>query len=727
MALAACPLLIGIVHLAYHVGYTIDDAYITFRYAKNLARGLGLTFNPGEPVKGYSNTLFTLLMAGVCYRLGWDPEMAAKAIGFGSFVTLAGVCYRLGTRLTSTALWPAPCIPALLAVLTPLSIWYVAGLETGLYTTLIFAGTLRRLYEQEAAGRHPWSATIFALVVLSRPEGIAIFCAAAVHDLLVGAKARRLSRSNAIFLTVPLVVYALELMLSQAYYGRPFPQTFYAKIEDSHRLLESAGSLVRGIEWQWRKHAYLATSLRHIGWSAWLWALCAVALFDRRRMRTGSALWLIIAAQVAFIARVHNDWMPAGRFVVPMLPAMVVLAVMGISRAAEVLPFGRWLGFALALLVFVTLVPENLRRSQRAHQRRHVDAGYHLRKGGRIAAIVPPGGTFSSFDVGGQGYASELDLLDTAGLTDPNLVRCWNHERSSRCLRYLALRDPDYLRLHRRKDRWVRSLARHSETYIVLKRVENHDLVHRRVVLAEGSPDHVARLQLDFPTGIRLVGVDAPASARPSAQVDLVLYFRRADRKPKAIRKRTVSLMDLHGNAHLCSTHSLWHLAKKTSAWPKGRVFVDRMRCQMPSQPGNYRIHLAMRDRQAAIGGIEVVRGADEVAARAARIHRRAKQLEHASPAQALVMLSRALELHDTSAVRHSYRRAALRHANALAAPQLRGEAALRNLQRIKRILHAAVTRTRSARGLQDAIRRNARQRHQLVQAALDAPRPEET
>ncbi|RKX21336.1 MAG: hypothetical protein DRP51_04400, partial [Candidatus Zixiibacteriota bacterium] len=40
-------------------GYSIDDAFITFRYAENLADGYGLVFNPGgEPVEGYSNFLW---------------------------------------------------------------------------------------------------------------------------------------------------------------------------------------------------------------------------------------------------------------------------------------------------------------------------------------------------------------------------------------------------------------------------------------------------------------------------------------------------------------------------------------------------------------------------------------------------------------------------------------------------------------------------------------------
>src|SRR5262245_35309826 len=37
-----------------------EDAYITFRYARNLALGNGLVYNPGEKVFGFTSPLWTL-------------------------------------------------------------------------------------------------------------------------------------------------------------------------------------------------------------------------------------------------------------------------------------------------------------------------------------------------------------------------------------------------------------------------------------------------------------------------------------------------------------------------------------------------------------------------------------------------------------------------------------------------------------------------------------------
>ena len=60
--------------------WVCDDAFISFRYALNLVRGQGLVFNPGERVEGYSNPLWTILMA-VGLALGRDLEH--WAVGWG--------------------------------------------------------------------------------------------------------------------------------------------------------------------------------------------------------------------------------------------------------------------------------------------------------------------------------------------------------------------------------------------------------------------------------------------------------------------------------------------------------------------------------------------------------------------------------------------------------------------------------------------------------------------
>src|SRR5215468_3827839 len=54
--------------------FLTDDGYISFRYARNLAHGHGLVFNPGhERVEGYTNLLWVLILAAG-NLLGAPPE-----------------------------------------------------------------------------------------------------------------------------------------------------------------------------------------------------------------------------------------------------------------------------------------------------------------------------------------------------------------------------------------------------------------------------------------------------------------------------------------------------------------------------------------------------------------------------------------------------------------------------------------------------------------------------
>ncbi len=68
--------------------FLTDDAYISFRYARNLADGHGLVFNPGfERVEGYTNLLWVLILAAGALA-GIAPEAAAIPLGYGLTIVL---------------------------------------------------------------------------------------------------------------------------------------------------------------------------------------------------------------------------------------------------------------------------------------------------------------------------------------------------------------------------------------------------------------------------------------------------------------------------------------------------------------------------------------------------------------------------------------------------------------------------------------------------------------
>ena len=71
--------------------WVCDDAFVSFRYAKNLVNGYGLVYNVGEYVEGYTNFLWTLLIAAGL-KLNLEPILFSEVM---SLLFFTGTCYFL--------------------------------------------------------------------------------------------------------------------------------------------------------------------------------------------------------------------------------------------------------------------------------------------------------------------------------------------------------------------------------------------------------------------------------------------------------------------------------------------------------------------------------------------------------------------------------------------------------------------------------------------------------
>src|SRR5437867_5557888 len=78
--------------------FVTDDAFISFVYSRNLAEHGQLVFNLGERVEGYTNFLWTVLLAGLM-KLGWQPESSSLWLGGAFAVATLAVCAALSRRL----------------------------------------------------------------------------------------------------------------------------------------------------------------------------------------------------------------------------------------------------------------------------------------------------------------------------------------------------------------------------------------------------------------------------------------------------------------------------------------------------------------------------------------------------------------------------------------------------------------------------------------------------
>ncbi len=220
-----------------------DDAYITYRYARNLAEGAGPVYNAGSRVEGYSSPLHVLILAPLWWLVGDDGIYAASVVlNIGCLMALAVILSLASAGRKSSRYRNATLI---LLAFCPM-IWMTAamGMETPLVLLLqvLFWWQVQKSGDEEESGRSrmlPW-VVMTALLVLSRADGF-LMPAAAVVWLLCRRRRR------------PAMVVAGGLLGSMGllttwrllYYGSPLPNTYYVKV--SGPLLERLAAGIQSL------------------------------------------------------------------------------------------------------------------------------------------------------------------------------------------------------------------------------------------------------------------------------------------------------------------------------------------------------------------------------------------------------------------------------------------------------------------------------------------------
>ncbi|MBC7811790.1 MAG: hypothetical protein H7175_11615, partial [Burkholderiales bacterium] len=164
-----CALFVGmfvLAHIRLGVSYLEDDAYITYRYAANLARGEGLVYNPGQHVLGTTTPGYAALLGAAGVMFGADTIPAASRIINALCMLIAGGCaYLIAQRLTRS-----PLVAALALGLPLLSYetlyGSLAGMESPLFLALLGVALLALVY-----GRTGPAALAAGMLALVRPEG----------------------------------------------------------------------------------------------------------------------------------------------------------------------------------------------------------------------------------------------------------------------------------------------------------------------------------------------------------------------------------------------------------------------------------------------------------------------------------------------------------------------------------------------------------------------------
>jgi len=189
------------------IPFASEDAYITFRYARNLAAGNGLVYNPDERVFGFSSPLWAVWSA-LAFPLIHNPVVWAKlSCILADLVTLLVLTRLLERHASRAAAWTFACF---FAVWPYFSAVAASGMEMNLMLMLVALSAALAERGSRATG------VVLGLLALVRPEGLA---AAAV--LALGARWRDRAVAAAIALAGIGALWA--------YFGTPIPQSLIAK------------------------------------------------------------------------------------------------------------------------------------------------------------------------------------------------------------------------------------------------------------------------------------------------------------------------------------------------------------------------------------------------------------------------------------------------------------------------------------------------------------------
>jgi len=408
------PELVVLVCLAGLVGHELlyglcvqDDTFISLRYAANLVAGEGLVYNPGDPVEGYTNFSWTLLLAAAI-AMGANPVMASVAGGIVASAALAWAGWRLAVK-AGVSPWTALLVPALLAADVGLALESVQGLESAFFSLLLALALGAAIDEAEDAARPPWAALWIALAVLTRPEGVLAL------GLIFGGRfvlARgRLGRRDWLGLVGVIGVITAHTLFRLAYYGDVVPNTFHAKVGGG------ADAVSRGL-------VYLADFVgAHLALTAGLvLGLVAVALRPGVR-RAGLMVLAVLLPWLAYVVAVGGDFKSTFRFLLPLLVPMAVLAALGVQA---LLPQARQRLGAVVLLIAVSVgieLPAGLPAAREAAAYRAIDMEQRLAVGAWLRDAVPPDTLIAIHSAGTIPFASGLPTIDLWGLSDRHIAR----------------------------------------------------------------------------------------------------------------------------------------------------------------------------------------------------------------------------------------------------------------------------------------------------------------
>ncbi|MBV9455228.1 MAG: glycosyltransferase family 39 protein [Rubrobacter sp.] len=413
-----------------------DDAMISMRYAWNFSHGLGLVWNPGEYVEGYTNFLITLLMALATLLFDKvDAVLAIQILGIIFMLANAYLIMSIAEHLISRQKRYHQLfrVLAFLCALSyyPLLYWSLMGMETGLLVVLLSLSILSAL--RYARDRRPAQGVLLSvslgLAFLTRPDTVVLAIPIFVYAFYPTRKSER--GPSLSFLLKVLGLYVVFIagqeLFRWGYYGEWLPNTYALKVSGIPllaRIWNGANFI-----WPFLKEIYVLLIVVGAG---------VVFAFRRDKLFLAGLFVVLVGYQVWAGGDPSIYW----RLLSPAVPIMLVLGVYEIlmvlqyvSETARIrryflrnpaLPRVHVLGVLACLLVLGMLWSVNSRFLPEMAMLSKFNAVRTNEERVNVALVVEqlttPDATVGVFDAGAIPYYSGRPSIDFLGKMDRRIA-----------------------------------------------------------------------------------------------------------------------------------------------------------------------------------------------------------------------------------------------------------------------------------------------------------------
>ena len=375
-----------------------DDAFIAFRYAQNLFNGIGLVFNKGQYVQGYTSFIWIILL--ICLRYCQISfQISAIIINAISYVLFSFIIFNFLEKLfpKKTKVFYLLSSGVILSAPNMLSWTVGGGLEGPLFTTLLTLSFYLLLFKE----RKYISAIFFAILTLTRPEGCLFFLLGLSFLFYYKNYSRKGLLIFFITYSIPIIFY---ISWTYFYYMDVLPNTFYAKASISAR------GVIEGMHYLYR---YLMSS-------PFIFFLLVLSFLElKKRVKKIKFFWIIITVYTFYIIIVGGDFMFAFRFYLPIIPFLYFLIIDELEYLYKFIfnseKFLTW--------IFAFLIIYNLFSIDYFSDYKYQIKNYKMIHGGKVLANYfnenfPLNYTIASSGIGALGFYSNMKILDVLGLTN---------------------------------------------------------------------------------------------------------------------------------------------------------------------------------------------------------------------------------------------------------------------------------------------------------------------